>query len=962
MINKPDNHYKMNKPTTRFIAALLMLLLSVASANAVLKEKNFEQTLNVLRAELQRSYLKQKAILNIYEQRTKEQHDQLVLTLQKCNQISLILYSQKDGFTFDMAYACQQATEMYQSLNADNMPYEKVRIRLKSEVDRYDLLINSLENLPPALNAKPRKSSNTAEPDTTVMRRMQERLDSIAKANGEEPFVLDEYEQKARGECLIYAKALRNNLARLMTKLEKDSRHYERVTNRVGQLNEYAQSKYEMLRRSIFNNRGDSYLKILFNFNRMLWQVRSEIDDKYVAFDDSGAAAQPAAANADDAQPASEQRHTHNSRSQWRGMIIPITSLFILFYVLVSTILSQVIIRWLLPRRIRETEEYRQKKPVLLLACGFIIFMITVAIAKSFITNNFLIMAIGLLLEFSWLVVFILLSLLFRLTGGQIKEGVKQYMPFLIMAFVVILFRIVFIPNNLVNLIFPPILVVFTLWQASTLRRRKVAIPGSDMIYTVISLVAMVVACVVSLIGYTLLAVEIMIWWTFQLACIQTITFLFDLCKIYETSTLLKRVQKVYKEKNNGRLPTDKLHKTIDDLKAKIAATTSDDERKALNGKLQENEKKLASLIYTMRDNIKKKMLKGDYIESTWMFDLVTQAVIPMLAVVSVLGSLYMAADMFDMTDLFFKYLSIDFISSSFMQLSIEKLCYVISLFFFFKYINYAGHAIYREIKNKRNEMFIAQEKKKLRERGHQDEEVVLPNTNITLANNIITLLVWGSYFIMILYMLNVPKSGITIITTGLATGMGFAMKDLLENFFYGLSLMTGRIRIGDYIECDGIAGKVESITYQSTQIVTRDGCVIAFLNSQLFSKNFKNLTRNHKYEMVKIPVGVAYGTNVQQVRELLVARINQIIDARRDKQPNLVKKGTSVSVAFSGFGDSSVDLVVVVWVLVEEKVGFVGEANEAIYNVLNENNIEIPFPQADIHIRDTVNLPITNK
>ena len=65
---------------------------------------------------------------------------------------------------------------------------------------------------------------------------------------------------------------------------------------------------------------------------------------------------------------------------------------------------------------------------------------------------------------------------------------------------------------------------------------------------------------------------------------------------------------------------------------------------------------------------------------------------------------------------------------------------------------------------------------------------------------------------------------------------------------------------------------------------------------------------------------------------------------------------------AFSGFGDSSVDLVVVVWVLVEEKVGFISEANEAIYNVLNDNNIEIPFPQTDLHIRDSVNLPISNR
>ena len=935
----------------RFTAALLLALLICPTSSAVLKEKSFEQTLNVLRAELERSYLKQKAVIAMYEQRTKDQHNQLVLTMQKCNQISLILYSQRDGFTFDMAYACQQATDMYQSTQLYNLPYEKIRLRMRGEVDRYDLLISSLEKLPPALKIKPRKHGNSKNlaVDTMRIAQIHHRLDSLAEANGQEPFTLDADEQLTRKECLIYAKALRNNMARLMNQIEKDNKHYERVSGKVEELNAYAQSKYDDLRRNIFSNRGDSYLKLMFKLPQVLYLIQNEIDDKYVAFRDKKASA-------------TKDGHSHDAKSQWRGMVLPLTLIFILFYVVVATVLSQVIIRWLLPRRIREKEEHRQKKPVLLLACGFIIFMISMGIVQNFIKNNFLIMAIGLLMEYSWLVIFILLSLLFRLSGTQIKEGVKQYTPFLIMALMVIMFRMMFIPNNLVNLIFPPILVAFTLWQASTLRRRKVSIPGSDMVYTVISLIAMVVACIVSLVGYTLLAVEIMIWWTFQLACIQTITFLYDLCKIYETNTLLRRVQKAYKESNNGKLPTDKLRANVDELKQQISQTTDEQQLADLNAKLAESEKKLNTVIFNIRDNIKKKMLKGDYISHTWLFDLIMQAFIPILAVVSVLASIYMAADMFDMTDLFFRYLGVDFISSSFMQLSITKLCIVISLFFLFKYVNYAAHAIYREVKNKRNELYVEQEKKRLRERGHQEDEVILPNTNITLANNIITLLVWGSYFIMVLYMLNVPKSGITIITTGLATGMGFAMKDLLENFFYGLSLMTGRIRIGDYIECDGIAGKVDSITYQSTQIVTRDGCVIAFLNSQLFSKNFKNLTRNHKYEMVKIPIGVAYGTNVQQVRELLIDRIGQIIDARRAKQPNLIKKGTSVSVAFSGFGDSSVDLIVVVWVLVEEKVGFISEANEAIYNVLNDNNIEIPFPQTDLHIRDSVKLPISTR
>ena len=104
--------------------------------------------------------------------------------------------------------------------------------------------------------------------------------------------------------------------------------------------------------------------------------------------------------------------------------------------------------------------------------------------------------------------------------------------------------------------------------------------------------------------------------------------------------------------------------------------------------------------------------------------------------------------------------------------------------------------------------------------------------------------------------MLHIPAGAIETVSAGLAAGLGFAMKDLLENFFYGISLMSGRVRVGDYIECDGIRGKVESITYQSTQIITSDGSVMAFLNSALFNKNFKNLTRNNSYEFVKLPVG----------------------------------------------------------------------------------------------------------
>ncbi|MCQ2200186.1 MAG: mechanosensitive ion channel family protein, partial [Paludibacteraceae bacterium] len=163
-----------------------------------------------------------------------------------------------------------------------------------------------------------------------------------------------------------------------------------------------------------------------------------------------------------------------------------------------------------------------------------------------------------------------------------------------------------------------------------------------------------------------------------------------------------------------------------------------------------------------------------------------------------------------------------------------------------------------------------------------------------------------------------------------------------------------GRVRVGDFIECDGVRGKVESITYQSTQLITLDGCVIAFLNSTLFTKTFKNLTRNHGYELVKIPVGVAYGTNVNEVRTILEERLQEMRSGMTSRKPNLDPE-KSISVYFNDFGESSVDLYVLMWVLVENKFVIVSKAKEIIYNALNDNNIEIPFPQRDLHIKDKI-------
>lgn len=900
------------KKNIKYFLLLILLTLDVSQSSAVFKERDFGKTIDVLCAELEQKYKQQKDIMQRYELSAKSQHEQLVATMQQIDQISLILYSQSSEFTFDMAYACQQATDLYHNRNKKHLPFQKIIKKLDTEIERYDSLINVLKHIAPAITGEVLNTGIEIKDDEQNMGKsaIEEVADSImltqkaTHANNEidnaytekpkekevdpksfiqnkdELYVLNDREKKIRELCLIYAQALRNNSIRTKNQINADKEYYDQVNAKLEALNSYALKKYEELQNNIFKNGGNNYFSVLASMGRSFKRINSEVHDKYGELHRDG--------------------ERHNIKSQWRGPVIVITSVFILIYILIATLLSILILRFLLPKKIRNKESYKGKRAIIGLACGVFLFTIFITIANSFMHHNFIVMAIGITINYSWLLFVIIFSLLIRLNSKQIKAGVMVYTPFMLMAFVVIVFRIIFIPNNVVNLLYPPILLIFTLWQMWVLRKRTTKIPISDVIFSLISLIAMIVACVLAWIGYTLLAVQIMVWWSFQLACIQTIICLYDLAKLYEEKYLLKRIKK-----DNLSLSSFR------NKKKKVSEET-------INKRLLEQTK------------------KGDFIENTWIYDLFIKIVLPVLSVFSILMSIVFAANMFDMKQLLVKIFFYKFIDQEgILQLSLSKIVLVVALFFVFYYINYLIHSLYRKFKLKQYAKS---------DPSHQP--------NITLANNIITILVWGSYFIFALVLFKVPKSGISLISAGLATGLGFAMKDILENFIYGLSLMSGRLRVGDYIECDGILGKVESIGYQSTQIVTLDGSIIAFLNTSLFNKNFKNMTKNHSYEYVKLPIGVAYGVNVENVRQKLVENLDNLSTETNNNGRPIIQKKQGFKIFFNDFGDNSVNLLVAFWVLVEEKINFTYKVKEIIYKTLQENNIEIPFPQRDVYIR----------
>ena len=329
---------------------------------------------------------------------------------------------------------------------------------------------------------------------------------------------------------------------------------------------------------------------------------------------------------------------------------------------------------------------------------------------------------------------------------------------------------------------------------------------------------------------------------------------------------------------------------------------------------------------------------------ATWFYDLVKEVVLPVIGLLSIPFCLHLALDVFDFEDLYnniYHHNFVQLVNDSGVdtfRLSFHGILVLICLFFVFRYINRALHAIWQQC---RYALFM---------RKHNRKTIRNNEINLSLGNSIISVLVWLTYIVVIVLTLHIPTSSLSLVAGGLSAGIGFALKDTLNNFIYGIQLMSGRLRIGDWIVCDGIRGKVTHIGYQSTEIETVDGAEMSFLNATLFAKNFSNLTRNHGYEFVKITVGVAYGTDIQRVREIL----GEALKTLQDKDSfgrDIVDQKRGVSITLEDMDDSAVTIAVKQQVLVAERIGYIDKAKELIYNTLNENGIAIPFPQCDIHL-----------
>ncbi|WPF89873.1 mechanosensitive ion channel domain-containing protein [Cyanobacterium aponinum AL20118] len=230
-------------------------------------------------------------------------------------------------------------------------------------------------------------------------------------------------------------------------------------------------------------------------------------------------------------------------------------------------------------------------------------------------------------------------------------------------------------------------------------------------------------------------------------------------------------------------------------------------------------------------------------------------------------------------------------------------------------------------------------------------KENILNKLNIDSANretfaNIISYFFGAILFILLLQYFGVNLSTLAVIGGGLGLGIGFGLQDITKNFISGLTLLFERpIKPGDFIEIENVKGYVTEISTRSTVVETQDGSEIFIPNSFFINHRFTNWSYNSFTARIIIPIAVAYQSDLVLVTELLLQSAYQ--ESRVVAHP-------SPEVLLVGFGDSSLNLELRVWINpIDQEPEIRSNLNFIIEYLFRQYNITIPFPQRDVWLKN---------
>jgi len=200
--------------------------------------------------------------------------------------------------------------------------------------------------------------------------------------------------------------------------------------------------------------------------------------------------------------------------------------------------------------------------------------------------------------------------------------------------------------------------------------------------------------------------------------------------------------------------------------------------------------------------------------------------------------------------------------------------------------------------------------------------------------------------FITIFQSAGFDLSTLGLLAGALGVGIGFGLQNVTNNFISGIIILFERpIKVGDRIEVADINGDVYSISMRSTTVITNDNISIIVPNSEFINSAVINWSHNDRRVRFKIPIGVSYNEDPERVRKIVLEAAKEHSGVLESPAPDLW---------FEGYGDSSLDFKLNVWTsdFIQRPGVLKSQLYYAVFKKFKEHNIEIPFPQRDLHLK----------
>jgi small-conductance mechanosensitive channel len=218
----------------------------------------------------------------------------------------------------------------------------------------------------------------------------------------------------------------------------------------------------------------------------------------------------------------------------------------------------------------------------------------------------------------------------------------------------------------------------------------------------------------------------------------------------------------------------------------------------------------------------------------------------------------------------------------------------------------------------------------------------------------------FATYFLFLgglfigLQSLGVNLNSLVVFGGAVGVGVGLGLQNVVSNFVAGLILLIEQpIRMGDRVETGDTLGDVVKIAARSTWIRTNDNVVMIVPNNTFINNSVTNWTANDPNVRVSLPVGVGYGSDPEEVRELMLAAAAAHPQVLKEPKPDVI---------FTDYGDNSINFSLRVWTAARAHTPLVLKSDLyfALFRVFKEKGIELPFPQRDLHLRSSdISLPI---